>query len=796
MKNRSILQLVIFCFTLFFLSTQNLSAQHNLTLSGHLSYSPIYLSNLWGYVDTVQNEYALVGTTQGLSVVDVTDPSAPTEKYAVNGAVNPWREVKTFAHRAYVTTEGGGGLMIVNMSHLPDTNHTYHFFTDSGKIQRAHTLWIDENGYLYLFGTNIGNGGVQIYNLNPNPDTPVYVGQYDDSYIHDGFVRGDTLWAAHIYNGTLEIVNVTDKAAPFGMAVFSTTSHFTHSSWPTSDDHYLFTTDEVANSYLGSYNVQNLNSIIPLDVIQADPGSDATVHNVFLYNNDFATTSYYCQGVVLFDVTYPDNMIEVGNYNTAESSCNGFNGCWGEYPYLPSGNIIASDIQNGLYILKPTYIHACWLKGIVQDSITLSPIINVTVTVTGTQNTANSKVDGTYETGATDSGLYNISYSAAGYYTKTINNVHLVNGVIDTLNVLLDRLPYFTITGLVYDSQDKFIDNAQVLFTNNNNTYLDSTDINGSFSIPDFFSGKYKVFIAKWGYKLYYIAMDSITNNGLNFDVRLDTGYYDDFSLNLGWKSNSNATSGQWIRGVPIGTVIDSEYVNPDSAVNTTHNNECFMTGNSPGYYRNSCLYGGYTQLISPVINLLGYNDPYISYYTWFFNLRNELPTNDSLVVEVNSKGFTTDIQSIKLTNTDSCQWVFQKFRIKNFVPLSDSMVVSFFAQNTDSSANIYKAAVDIFQITDSIGAGINTLQPNSIIFSIYPNPFEDNTTISYDLNGPGNYSICLIDVTGRVVYEQKLNDNKGVLNISLKNYSAGFYIVQLKDKTTVLRSVKTAKTD
>jgi hypothetical protein len=39
--------------------------------------------------------------------------------------------------------------------------------------------------------------------------------------------------------------------------------------------------------------------------------------------------------------------------DTFPSSTNAsFNGVWGVYPYLPSGIILASDIQGGVYILK------------------------------------------------------------------------------------------------------------------------------------------------------------------------------------------------------------------------------------------------------------------------------------------------------------------------------------------------------------------------------------------------------------------------------------------------------------
>jgi len=200
--------------------------------------------------------------------------------------------------------------------------------------------------------------------------------------------------------------------------------------------------------------------------------------------------------------------------------------------------------------------------------------------------------------------------------------------------------------------------------------------------------------------------------------------------------------------------------------------------------------------LTSPFINLTNYKDPLISYYTWFFNRLNSAPANDSLVVTIESKGITKTMQSIKLDNTDSCQWVFQQLRIKDFVPLSDSMYVSFFAQNTDSTKNVFKAAIDVFQIADSGSVAVNLLSLDSIYFSVYPNPFEDNVSVTHTLSTPGNYSLEVSDIMGRVVYEDKLNGDKGILDIYLKNLPAGMYIFQLKVNSTILKSVKAAKTD
>jgi hypothetical protein len=144
------------------------------------------------------------------------------------------------------------------------------------------------------------------------------------------------MWASEIFDGQVEVVNVADPANPQLMATWHTPGNFTHNSWPTSDDHYLFTTDEVPGSYVTSYDVSDLDNVTELDKVQSTPGTDVIVHNVHLLNDTFAVVAYYCDGVLIFDVSHPDNMIKVGSYDTYLNNCVEYNGTWGVYPWFPS----------------------------------------------------------------------------------------------------------------------------------------------------------------------------------------------------------------------------------------------------------------------------------------------------------------------------------------------------------------------------------------------------------------------------------------------------------------------------
>jgi hypothetical protein len=72
-----------------------------------------------------------------------------------------------------------------------------------------------------------------------------------------------------------------------------------------------------------------------------------------------AIVSSYEDGVYVYDLTNVNSPKVHAFYDTylknADGVYTGFHGCWGVWPYLPSGNIIASDISEGLFIMKPRF---------------------------------------------------------------------------------------------------------------------------------------------------------------------------------------------------------------------------------------------------------------------------------------------------------------------------------------------------------------------------------------------------------------------------------------------------------
>ena len=176
---------------LFLFIITGANAQLNVTFRSQHTYpAGSALANIGGYVDSLGNEYALVGWSSGLEIVDVTNPTNPVVKQNITGTTSDWREVKTWSHYAYVTTEGGSaGLQIIDLGNLPGTV-TSKFWKGSGAIanqlNKTHALHIDNNGFLYLYGSNGGglfNGAAVICGLT-DPWNPTYLGHTTGTYVH------------------------------------------------------------------------------------------------------------------------------------------------------------------------------------------------------------------------------------------------------------------------------------------------------------------------------------------------------------------------------------------------------------------------------------------------------------------------------------------------------------------------------------------------------------------------------------------------------------------------------------
>lgn len=411
----------------------------NLTLLGSIQYSGQTLAGCWHYNKPGGGEYALVGTETGISIVDITAPSLPMIVNQLPGVSNLWHEIKVTGDYAYAVSEGydsigvKNGLQIINLSYLPDSA-PYKFYNGDGIIANqlltSHSITAEGN-YVYLNGHNIAALGRGVIILDvTDPWFPVYVGAITNRYCHDSYVRDSLIYTSDIIDGLFSVYNISNPAAPVLLATQITPGQFNHNTWLNDDGTTLFAADERVGAPLASYDISDLNNITLLDTFYNGNFPLNEVHNVRVKNNFLVNASYGSQ-LTIVDAARPNNLIETGNYTTGNSLC------WDADPYLNSGNIIATDMNSGMfYIFSPQYIRACYLEGIVTDSITGLPLNNVNVLITSLNITRTTDGLGEYRTGYADSGSYSVEFSKTGYLTKTLT-VNLQNATLTSLNVEL-----------------------------------------------------------------------------------------------------------------------------------------------------------------------------------------------------------------------------------------------------------------------------------------------------------------------------------------------------------------------
>jgi choice-of-anchor B domain-containing protein len=428
---------------IFFSSIASLLAQYNISFASQLEYADsINLSGCWGYTADDGGEYALVGTTHGTSIVNITNPATSVELFFIGGPISTWREARTWNHHAYITTEGGGGLLIIDLTDLPASIDTISFTgTVDHPLTTAHTIFIDEYGVAYLFGYNVLTGateGAYMVDLNADPKHPEYLGELTSTYIHDGYARNDTLWAACINEGNIQVFDVSDKSNPVLLGLQPTSANAAHNCWLSDDAKYLFTTDEIWTGFISSFDVTDVTDIKQLDVIKHGDKDSTIAHNTY-YLNGYLVSSHYSEGLTIHDASKPDNLVEIAHYDTSPFGPEAFfEGAWGVYPYLPSGNIIISDIGDGLVVLTPTYQRACYLEGTVYDDVSFNAIVNAFIQIVDTEILDSTNIVGEFKVGYYQEGTYDVIISKDGCDTKTITDVELIAGTVTPLDVLLD----------------------------------------------------------------------------------------------------------------------------------------------------------------------------------------------------------------------------------------------------------------------------------------------------------------------------------------------------------------------
>lgn len=729
------------------LSCSLLTAQENINLELVANVPTSSSANdCWGYVDQAGIEYAIVGTRDDTRVYSLADPTAPEELMRITGSNTTWRDMKSYGDYVYsISDNTSDGLTIIDMRELSHSIvfPSFEFNGGTETIINAHNLYIDENGILYMAGGNVIDGGIVFLDLNTNPTDPEVIGYIPERYSHDIYVKGDTLYSSEIFDGDMSIYDISDKKNPVRLGGAQTSFSFTHNAWLSDDGNTVFTTDERENAYVDAYDISDTDNIRRLSSIRPRANGDNVMPHNTHYKDGFLITSWYGDGVIVIDVHEPDNMVIVGRYDTNPDASEGGVGCWGAYPFLPSGLIIASDRQYGLYVLQPEYKRASYLEGCITDEVTGAALNGVEISIPSAETKVLTDVSGEFKTGVVEGGSYQITLKKEGYRTKTIT-VSLVEGELNILKEAMEPSALRSYEILLVDAETDLPVEGRI-FIHAPGESKNSADTNGLYKTT-LFENEYTVTVAAWGY--YHKTITAEFGEEPSMTIRMEPGYQDDFFFDFEWEAFSSFQPWTWV-------------VSPDmyDPLNDLGNN----------FYRVFVFGDNSISLSSPVMDLTSYDEPEINVSV--SNFGNTIGTTTLHLITPNEEILAGDIGE----NPD-----FQNFTIDVNEYLTDIEEVTFVIRcSTETLEDIF-ISVDQFIVKEGEPSSLSEIEFDKD-YTLYPNPVEDILYIKTS-HDKAYLKAHLYDLNGRLVKEV-INDGQAIISVPMQDQNPGLYLLKLITK-------------
>jgi len=730
-------------------------------------------NEVWGHVDSNGTEYALVCRGDGFSVISLLNPQQPDLVYSDTSVASLWRDVKTWNGYAYVVNEENLGLEIYDLNNLPGpVRKVGSYLGDTYPLRKAHNLWIDSSGVAYIFGSNNrlpNSAGTIFLDLYTDPESPRELGNYDSLYLHDGYVRNDTMYAGAVNDGKLLIMDVRDKANPVLIGSVTTPFSFTHNAWLSDNGDHIFTTDEVSGAPITAYDITNPALPIETDQIRTRNTTDVIPHNTHVWR-DFLVTSYYTAGVTIVDASNPNNLVEVGYFDTSpDFSGNGFFGNWGAYPFLPSGLLLATDMQEGLFVLRPNYQRASFLEVFVNDCD--GNRINQARVILNGNDTSLTNLVGLAEFGTVLNGTYSLKVEVNGFYAD-MDSVELIPGRTKRLSVLLQDSTAGLVNSFIDQSQRK-LNNIVSSIENEDTIASLVSDANGRVKFAGLDYGMYDLRIGGWGYE--NKCFDSLIYNCDN-----DTNLYilskkdeDFFEVDLGWTVSGNEQAGAWTIAVPIGTVDRFFVANPGADVGSDCGSKAIVTGNGLG---SADLYDvdSTTILTSPSFDLRSYIEPYLVFYSWFYNGGDQ--PNDQLLISLIDTAGNVQIIDTVANRGVSGRWDLHNIKVSNYMDKGALDRIQFEVSDRGDQ-HILEAAIDHFFVSEGEYIGLDELDLKEEI-TVYPNPFENEIYISSSAANLESYQ--LFDASLRLIQRARIQNRSTRLNLP-SNLESGMYFIQIR---------------
>lgn len=366
-----LLSIIVFISSLSFLAGQEVSQAN---LLAHWSQDDLPSSNahdnvyneVWGLFVN-DHEFAVIGSTMGTHIIDVTDTDNIEEVFFIEGA----HTGPAIIHRDYhdndgylyaVCDEGSSTLQIIDIRDLPNSIEVV--YDDNELISRSHNIFIDEeNDRLYSCahtGSATGSSALRVLDIS-DPFAPQDLGgfnsfeTYQVGHVHDAYVNEHIAYLNCGPNG-FAIVDMTDLSSLKLLANLESDDYpdsgYNHSGWLAEQGDIYYMADENHGLAIKAISVEDYSDLETKTLFDAGFDSPNAIAHNLIVDGDLLFVSYYYDGLQVYDITNTEVPVRILQYPTSQLENNfQYRGAWGLYPFLPSGNILVSDMQEGLFVI-------------------------------------------------------------------------------------------------------------------------------------------------------------------------------------------------------------------------------------------------------------------------------------------------------------------------------------------------------------------------------------------------------------------------------------------------------------
>lgn len=309
-------------------------------------------NDVWAF-ERDGEEFAAIGSTIGTHIVHLPRTGALREVAFIPGGASGsyvvHRDFATFGDYLYgVCDQQPSALQVIDLRALPDT--AYLTLATDAFFSTAHNITADEcSGKLYVSGSS--GHAMTILDAAGDPANPVLLRHFDlVDYVHDVYVRCDTAFLSAALEG-LFVFNFSDVENPqlLGTLQDYPDRGYCHSGWLNEDASIYVMADETPGTRLKVCNVTDLANIEVLSLLSSEGASHTMPHNVVVHNNT-VYVAYYFDGLQVFDIANPEQPHRKAWYRTYNGVEEDYRGAWGVHAGLPSGRVLISDRQGGLFV--------------------------------------------------------------------------------------------------------------------------------------------------------------------------------------------------------------------------------------------------------------------------------------------------------------------------------------------------------------------------------------------------------------------------------------------------------------